>query len=161
VLRWQLVPDGQPHQYILQRSNDGVNFTDITKIDAGAGGNSFTDKAYSNGANYYRIMQTNTNAATQQLCRIIEVSGRRNQSLVSLLGNPVGNNLLLSISSLLNQQLSIEIVGADGRRAGNWLQNVPKGNSVLKLPVNKLMPGIYLLKVVGQDMQMVMRFVKE
>jgi hypothetical protein len=161
VLRWLLVPDGQQYQYILQRSNDGVNFTDITKIDAGAGGNSFTDKTYSNGANYYRIIQVAANAAAQQLCRIIEVTGKRNQSVVNLVGNPVGNNLLLSISSLLNQQLSIEIIGVDGRKAGNWIQNVPKGNSSLKLPVDKLSPGIYLIKVVGQDVQSVIRFIKE
>jgi hypothetical protein len=160
VLRWQLVPDGQQHQYFLQHSNDGINFTNINKIEAGQSINSFTDKAYSNGANYYRIIQVTANAPAQQLCRIIEVTGRRNQTAVNLLGNPIGNNLLLSISSLMNQQLTVEIIGADGSRAGNWIQIVPRGNSSFKLPINKLTPGIYLLKVVGQDMQTVIRFIK-
>ncbi len=161
VLRWQLVPDGQQHQYFLQRSSDGVNFTNISKIEAGQGSYSFTDKAYTNGANYYRIMQTTTNNAAQQLCRVIEVAGRRNQSVVNLMGNPAGNHLLLSISSLSNQQVYFEIIGADGRKAGNWMYNVPKGNSSLKLPVSKLLPGIYLLKITGHDVQTVVRFVKE
>jgi hypothetical protein len=159
VLRFQLMPDGQPHQYFLQRSSDGIRFNNIGKIEPGS--NSFTDKAYSNGANYYRIMQTTANAAEQQLCRIIEVTGRRNLSMVNLLGNPVGNELLLSISSLLNQQMYFEIVGADGRKTSTWMQNVPMGNTTLKLPVGNLSPGIYLLKVVGQDVQFVTRFVKE
>jgi hypothetical protein len=160
VLRWQLVPDGQQHQYFLQRSSDGVNFINISRIETGSGSYSFIDKAYSNGANYYRIMQTTANAPAQQLCRIIEVAGKRNQSIVNLLGNPVGNSLQLSISSLFNQQVSFEIIGADGRRAGNWVQTVPNGTNTITLPVNKLAPGIYLLKVVGQDVQSVSRFMK-
>jgi hypothetical protein len=159
VLRWQLVPDGQQHQYFLQRSSDGVHFTDISKMESSSDG--FTDKTYNNGTNYYRIMQTNTANATVQLCRVIQVAASRSQSVVNLLGNPVGNNLMLNVNSLMNQQLAIEIVGADGRRADNWLQNVPNGNSNLKLPVSKLTPGIYLLKITGQDIQTVIRFVKE
>jgi hypothetical protein len=159
VLRWQLLPDGQPHQYFLQRSIDGILFTNISKIEPGS--YSFTDRTFSNGANFYRIMQTMPNAAAQQLCRIVEVTGKRSQSVVNLLGNPVGNHLLLSISSLLNQQMYVEVVGADGRKAGSWMQNAPMGNTTLKLPVSKLSPGIYLLKVTGQDVQFVTRFVKE
>jgi hypothetical protein len=158
VLSWQLIPGGQPQQYFLQRSSDGIHFIDISKIEAGS--SSFTDKTYSNGANYYRIVQTIANTATQQLCRIIAIAGKRNQSMVYLLGNPVADKLQLSISSLLNQQIHFETVGADGRRAGNWTQHVPIGNSSLQLPVSKLTPGIYLLKVTGQDVQTVIRFVK-
>ncbi len=162
VTEWSTATELKNDYFILQRSKDGINFDDLSKINGAGNSNSAINYSSSDehplgGTSYYRLKSVATDGA-------ISFSALRSVRFTEfpigkLFPNPASGfiNLPLQQSnlSLSEENSEIEIV--------NYL-----GQTILKtfyspiLDVSKLEPGYYYLKLSLQNTQSYnYKFVKE
>ncbi len=149
VTKWVTSLEIDNDYFTLERSEDGVNFTEVTRVD-GAGDHtgileySYTDTKPVSGTSYYRLKQTDFDGAFTY-SNIVSVMMDATTSF-TIYPNPTSNQLNVSVTAGNETQLFITDMG--GREV---YRNIIGGsNQQLSLNLKDYMPaGIYLVNVVG------------
>lgn len=152
---WQTGNESNLKQYVLERSNDGLTFFPVFKLDAGnrpVNNYNWMDHDLLTGQNFYRLRSTATDG-TISWSNIISARGITEKISVSVYPNPVVDNIIHL--HFLNEAAGIYSVGLlnlDGQvvfyrkimhYAGNLLETLSVGNNLIK--------GVYLLQVTAPD----------
>lgn len=117
ILNWSTATELNADFYTIERSNDAINFTDLTTVKAAI--NSNTRKDYStidskplSGTAYYRLKLTNTDASTETF-NIVSVSFDDTRPTVfSLYPNPNKGEFMLDFSGIENNH-EVQIIISD------------------------------------------------
>lgn len=151
-LNWQTTTEINNKGFTIQRSSDGAqDFTNIgyqESLSAGYGNSSsilsygFTDNSPNNGANYYRLLQTDLNG-NSSYSNIVEVNTTGNTTLqiypnpahgtINLNGLPIGAN--------------VAIYNANGQLVKCFVAI----SASQQVDISGLSSGVYFVKILGSN----------
>ncbi|MES2849726.1 MAG: hypothetical protein V4685_11770 [Bacteroidota bacterium] len=145
--------------FVIERSDDGINFKAIGNINATAVRCqlpfNFSDNDPAAGKNYYRL-------------KITDADGKSFYSKVLVVGNnkagieitAVANNTVY-LSSNKQQTVIMKVITADGREVLNQKQTIGTGNNNINLLMKNAAKGIYSLIIcTEQGEPITKRFIK-
>lgn len=149
-LDWSVASEEQVKDYEVQRSEDGLGFVTIgsQKAKGGSGVIAYrhTDATAVAPAYWYRIRLNELNEGVLYSPVIRLTTGREND--IRLLSNPVGDNIVLEMTTLQNGAAEILISDISGRKISKQSASVKSGTQLLTLPAPVMAAGqVYLLQV--------------
>ena len=161
-IRWSTASESNNKEFIISRSADGKNFTEIGEV-AGAG-NSTTQKDYVyydenplNGINFYRLEQMDYDGHKTDLgIRTVNFASVVN-NFIKVYPNPVKNFVRIEFATNTYQQL--ELTDENGK----VFQQIPLNtlDSEKKMDMSNLPSGVYFIKLTGNDKVESKKVVKE
>jgi hypothetical protein len=142
-LHWSTATEQNTFDFLVQRSGDGANWTDLTRIPAAGNSNSlreysYLDAAPLNGKNFYRLRQTDIDGKSSYSRIIVVTSANRSRSF-SLQSNFITNGRLQLTAA---ETVTLHLYSMDGKLI--WTRTVDSGQQ--DIPLNVRTTGIYLLK---------------
>jgi hypothetical protein len=145
-IKWSSTQETGPVKYIIQRSNNGRDFTDIATINGlqyALNKYAYTDLAIGNGTNYYRVKVVELSGNTFYS----EVAAIKNEEKFgfSVFPNPATRDFNVSLAPQYLPAV-LELYNAQGMR-------VITNKTILQTTTmsNYLSKGIYTLKVTGNN----------
>lgn len=158
VLQWTTIQEINNKQFNVQRSNNGVNFSNIAIQPAYANNdNSNAIRNYSTidekpiqGTNYYRLEQVDKDGKTSY-SSIISIKNMSNTwATLNIYPNPVRDNLHLNILSNINTVISIKVIDVFGKQLLQLSNNVKTADNIVNIPVNNLAAGVYYIQLLNE-----------
>ncbi|MCZ2225033.1 MAG: T9SS type A sorting domain-containing protein [Chitinophagales bacterium] len=158
ILKWTTVQEINNKQFNVQRSNNGVNFSNIAIQPAYANNdNSNAIRNYSTidekpiqGTNYYRLEQVDKDGKTSY-SSIISIKNMSNTwATLNIYPNPVRDNLHLNILSNINTVISIKVIDVFGKQLLQLSNNVKTADNIVNIPVNNLAAGVYYIQLLNE-----------
>jgi Secretion system C-terminal sorting domain len=154
-LNWKTASEVNVNYFMVERSFDGINFSDAGMVFAA--GNSTTDNSYAlsdNVANvtspvvYYRLRSVDNDSKSQlSETRIIRISKTELTSItITTYPNPVASDLRITIpANWQNRKVMYEVVNLNGQVA----KKIQTANSsqTENVNVSSLSPGMYVVRV--------------
>ena len=141
---WRTATEVNTGNFNIQHSNNGEKFTDIGTVKAiGIGGNSyeFTDKAPTNGINYYRLQNLDKDGSSSY-SKVVSVTFGDKQSF-SIIPNPAKDFATISFSKAVDKAI-IAVYDITGKTV---ITQSVSGINAYKLNTQTLTNGVYVIKV--------------
>ncbi len=115
LLSWNTDPGGDIDSMTLERSTDGVNFTDITTVDeVNWQQGEYADKRPVPGDNFYRLAVHNINGSVQY-SSVVTLT-REDAFIVTVYPNPAGQKLNVEILNNKPGKYSIVMYNSNGQQ---------------------------------------------
>lgn len=152
LLTWVGTGDASVQQYIVERSAvSGGDFVALGPVDvvAGGGGYLFRDVSPVAGTNFYRlhIVRSGGNASYSN---VVALSSGGSALVVSVFPNPVTTELNVSIAGAQSGRYRLALYTSTGQCVYSGEQTLQTGSVVIRRTTN-MVPGIYMLRVDGQE----------
>lgn len=145
LLQWQVSHQTNTKAFLIEKSEDGINYKKLAGIPAG--GNvantityTYSDLLPSIGTYYYKLKQIDNDGTTVQLCSIIKL---QNSSLVKpfmVYPNAANNYIIIKANNLLSNA-TLTIVSASGKQV--YQQKII--NTEQTINVRHLVNGSYFI----------------
>ena len=149
AVKWSMMNEGNMKEYILERSNDMLNYVPITHFIAKNSGDmySYLDVVPFEGMNYYRVKGITKNGEFRYSNVVSE--SWTGKGGVNLYPNPADAGVYVAFSKLFEerQQVKIRIVsimGASMYENDYYLEGLQK---TLYVPTDKLSNGLYVIEL--------------
>lgn len=143
-LHWNVINELNLAGYEVQRSNDGTVFTSIASIRAtGSASYTYSDITLNSGdLVYYRLKKIDKNnvGSYSEVVKIMLPVNRH----ISVYPNPAKDYINVLLNRFPSTLLSVSITDATGRLIYNT--NYFNSNNEIRIPVNYLVNGNYILK---------------
>jgi rhamnogalacturonan endolyase len=153
LLQWTTATEINGKHFIVQRSADGSNFTDIATVAANGNTSTaqqytFTDNAALQGKNYYRLKLIATDAVTTfsniQLVNFVQ-DGLAAKIITP---NPFTKNITLQVSAIRQEKLTITLYNMAGKALASKATNMAVGSQYITLSdLSALANGSYVLEI--------------
>lgn len=169
VLNWQTEYEINSSHYIVQRSTDGVDFTSIGTVQAKGNTTLKSDYQYidntagslsANKTIFYRLQQVDKDSRSQH-SSIIPVKFESTDKLITILQNPVANELRLQLVLKQTEQLRLDITDATGKTVTSKQVTLQQGQTFTTLPVNQLSSGAYYITITAGQQKQTLSFIKQ
>ncbi len=143
LLQWQNLKDMSGNKFVVERSLNGTNYqaigTVVLKDKAAA--NTFVDASPATGNNYYRLVQTASDgSAVYSAVRSLNFAG------IHVSPNPAKDVVNVTVSDN-NKLLKVVLLTAAGKEIATYNMN----SATLKLNLPHVAPGMYLVKITGDN----------
>ncbi|MDQ3111232.1 MAG: hypothetical protein M3R17_15190 [Bacteroidota bacterium] len=154
-LQWTTASENQNDYFSLERSTDGVTFTELGRID-GAGNStqllnySFNDMNPAEGINYYRLKQTDFNGDFTYSAVIDLNFHRGNMSVNNIRPNPTNGEVNFDFASPEETEIHFIITDVTGRIVADERRKVKPGVTSVGTLIAGEAAGIYSLKVIEE-----------
>ncbi len=155
-LEWSVASEKNNSGFAVERSIDGLTFTEIGFIKGNGNHNVVTSYGYSDEGImnqtkvvYYRIKQIDFNGKTSY-SKTIRINDELNSLLAvsSLYPNPMSDVLSIELSQANNDELAIELYDMTGKLVAFENINRLNGNNVVSTNAFKDVPaGLYVIQV--------------
>jgi hypothetical protein len=163
-LNWQTAAELNSDHFVVERSEDGVNFSPLATIKAAGKSNSalsysYTDKsAYSAGTYYYRIVEYDIDGA-HSITPARSVSIASND--ISIKPNPSNGNFTVSARTGVGSRVSITIVNPLGQTV--YQSSSTSGSEVFEkgIDISSLPAGIYIFEMLSENNKWISKISKE
>ena len=166
---WETASETNNEYFIVERSNDGIEYHKIGQIDGFGHGTSTTQLSYSlldqescKGIIYYRLRQVDIDGKFSY-SEPVAVNCKDELSELTLHPNPAHSTITLSFSENNNGVVYVKFIDFTGRVVLVHESNVKKGNNQISIDVEKLINGVYgvvLESKSDEDRLMQTRFIK-
>ncbi|MEO6671661.1 MAG: ice-binding family protein [Ferruginibacter sp.] len=148
LLKWSTSNEINNDHFDIQRSSDGINFTDIGSVPAATNSGtvrnySYTDSKANAGYNYYRIRQVDRDGHAKYSV-IVQVTVNRDQW--SVFPNPATTRITVRFPEELNNAV-FTLIDNTGKKVYSQSRTIVNAGELIDLPLNNLTRGIYLLKI--------------
>ena len=151
LLQWETLVENNSQFFVIERSRDGVSFTEIGKINA-AGQSSiakeynYTDTNPFAGINYYRLRVVDIDGHTDY-SYIISIKDGNQQTLLNVWPNPAGSSDIakLQITGNVTGKIVVRITDQSGRLLRVQTGGAANGLFQADIPVRNLHPGVYFI----------------
>jgi hypothetical protein len=166
-LSWTTSKENQPLEFSIEKSADGVSFSEISKV-TGYNNNSdelnnyvFTDPTPLTVKTWYRLAML-TNGRISKYSRTIQLGTIQQEFAINNLVNPFNNDLQFELSLSENSKIDISLFDMYGKVIKSTTKFVYQGNTSLGLDnLDALAPGIYILRVTNKEKILTRRVVKK
>jgi hypothetical protein len=157
-LKWTTVDEVNTDKFIVQRSIDGINYTDIATKAATGQGRTSTDYVLSD--NILSLMQSNL---IYYRIKALDIDGKFTYSNVApvklnknggiqIWPNPFVNDIRISYTAAANTSLDVRIIDNAGRIVSQNKYSVSRGLNQLSVSgVETLSPGVYIIKITDRN----------
>jgi len=142
---WHTSTELNTSHFIIQRSTDGISFSDIGTVKAigsGANGYEFTDHNPANGINYYRLQSVDKDGASTY-SKVVSVNFGDKQSF-SIIPNPAKDFATISFSKKVVDKATIVVYDITGKAV---ITQSLSGTNSYKLNTQTLTNGVYVIRV--------------
>jgi hypothetical protein len=157
VLNWKTALEQNSKNFIVQASNDGIAWQNITTILAST--NSTTEKQYNytiqnNTHKLFRLVLVDRDdkftysAIVQKPCTAIE------NDFASIYPNPVQDKFIASFTASLSSSLQIKIIDEKGAIVKMQNTTVQKGSNVLPVNIGYLPKANYIIQLIWNSGQL-------
>ena len=148
-LQWKTAQEINAERFSVQRSADGINWTEIGTVAAAGQSNQqrtyvFADKTAS-ASNLYRIVEYDFNG--QQTISSIVRSNCSVRTELRLYPNPSAGNSTLSINLDRSSDVTIQVVDSKGAVMQQKQVLLPPGNSTIPLDMSNYPGGVYSINL--------------
>lgn len=149
-LSWETHSEQNNKGFIVQRSQDGINWSQIGYVKGNNISNaihsySFADPQPVNGINYYRLLQEDNNGAKTPT-EVKSVSfATVSEDEISFYPNPVSETLFVKIGEIKNQGSSLSLINTNGNVVRTLPLTKENSNSTVNIGVQDLQNGVYIL----------------
>ena len=160
-LNWTTLNEKNNDYFILEHSEDGLNFSTVVQVPAI--GNSdlptyyqTTDPSPFAGQTFYRVTQVDIDGMESQT-EIITVATERLEAVFSSYPNPSSSERWLSFREMPETTTQIEVYNLEG--ALKWSKQVatPPGEVKTEISMDNLTAGLYIIKVSSGSFQAIER----
>lgn len=162
-LNLEAVTDAQHDHFEIEKSTDAnSNFSFMAKVATVQAFPAF-DYTPTPGNNYYRVKQVDKDG-TVNYSKTIKIFYSRGKLNTSLFPNPVSDNLTVQITDLPEKDEYIfSITDVVGRGVTQITKQVNVGTNYVKLNLEKLPAGLYMLKIINSknEVMNIDKFIKK
>lgn len=158
VLSFTTATERNNDLFVIERSINGIDFEEIGSVD-GHGNSStvnhyqFIDKNPLVGVNYYRLKQVDFDGQFEYSPIRKAVFGQINEIYIS--PSPVTSEIKIQLVKAFTQDAAFDIIAIDGRIAISGI--VPAETTEFKINGAELLNGIYLLRILSDDNQNIVK----
>ena len=152
-LEWITESETNNDHFTIERSSDGMNYTEIGKVN-GAGNSTsilnyvFTDESPLDGDNYYRLRQTDYDGEVDYVKNVVYINHENDIIEYLMYPNPATDEITFSTNSSKDELVSVMITDISGREVVKT--NLLISNSIKKtIGISELSDGVYY--VIIQD----------
>jgi hypothetical protein len=170
-LSWVTSSEQNNRGFEVERSIDGQNFAAISFVPSqalnGSVGNitySYVDVNPVGTVHYYRLRQVdNNNQSKYSVVLKIANSIGKGITLQNVIPNPALNNLTANIATSIKGNAALQIIDFMGRVQIKKQVMLQQGTNIIPVDVSTLKTGLYVLKVVSDDVSesATIKFVKQ
>lgn len=153
LLEWQTSFEQNNSHFLVERSADGVHFNEQGSVPGNnlPNGSSynFIDKNPIEGNNYYRLCQVNFGGIKKCFEIILVKADKSIKSHISLYPNPASHFIWFELSVPQTGTFNLQILQADGKIIRQ--ESIQKNTDVFlkQIPIEKLLNGLFVIKVSG------------
>lgn len=145
----------------LERSQNGAEFSPLVDLVAASSG-SWMDPSPIQGHSYYRLKWTEqAGIVTYSEVQSIWLNQSVLISSLRLFPNPAKDKLVIHFRSKMRQEVSLQLLSADGKIAMSHALNVDKGKVSIPLDIKELSSGIFHLQLKSSGDFLAQTFVKQ
>jgi hypothetical protein len=149
-LNWETALEENIKEFIIERSSDAVNFTEIgralpynqpAKYD-------FSDVTFkSNIINYYKITAIESSGSRKSTFTLPIGSNYDNVNVSEIYPNPIKDNFTLAFTAKINSEMDIKISDMFGRTIKTSHQSLTTGDTQILINCPELRSGVYIVEV--------------
>jgi hypothetical protein len=160
LLQWATATELNNSYFAVERSRDGINFSEIGSVNGAGTTNirhdyNFTDRQPLTGVNYYRLRQVDTDG-TYSYSNIVSLSFDGDFGVL-LYPNPVSNQLHLDLYSQSETDCIISVLDITGRTVVSRQSTLNATYQQEFINTTDWLPGNYIVKVVAGDKSTVIK----
>lgn len=149
-VRWAVNNESQTKEYIVERSNDGNNFSEVDRVPStGAGWYQFPDIAgNTDTVLYYRIEKiVMTGSSEYSRLAVVDVGAPVTEDL-TVMPNPVNNTATVKFSSFSRSRVTMRLIGINGMVVWQKQLTASQGYNTFNLDNIATVPnGMYILQL--------------
>ena len=156
-LNWSTATEQNSAYYLVERSENGINFSQILDKVAAAGNSNtgrnyaITDTKPENSWNYYRIKQVDVDGKyTYSNIAAINFEKKGSSNLV-LYPNPAKDQINIEFETARSGKVSLEIVDSKGAIVISQSIQSVTGKNLQRIPVSTLSTGVYILRTIDAE----------
>lgn len=165
-LQWVTTKENQPVYFNVEKSTDGIAFTNIATI-SGHGNNrenniyNFTDPAFITDKAWYRIALYN-DQGNVKYSRTILLNGQSSGFSLNNVINPFSNKLDFEVTVTQNSKVDVLLTNLVGKQVRKESFMAYEGVNGLTIPATEnLSPGFYILQVKNMSSVITRKVVKK
>ncbi|MDX5394976.1 MAG: T9SS type A sorting domain-containing protein, partial [Hymenobacteraceae bacterium] len=152
-LNWSTASEINNKHFVVERSQNGKEFVAVGTVKGNGTTNqahvySFTDQEPLKGQSYYRLKQVDTDDKFEY-SRVAAVKFMSEYSSLQVYPNPAKQEVNLSFEAKENQFVQLQVLNMQGQQVLQLPFEATAGANELKLQLEKLTPGMYLINVTG------------
>ncbi len=160
-ITWKTAAELNFSHYVLESSEDGINFKIVDTIVSLGNSNeincySYQDKKYYSPTTYYRLKSVDIDGSFNH-SKIITVKRDENSTGVVVYPNPSNGIYQIDFRNGSNNYIQIEVLDMQGNLIEKQ-KHTNKNNANIDL--SKYANGVYILKVISNNKQEIVRLVK-
>ncbi|MFZ4057669.1 MAG: PKD domain-containing protein [Ferruginibacter sp.] len=169
LLNWKVNCTQSPSAtLVLERSNDGRNFTAIQTLNVDAPRClqpfNYTDAQPLSGMNYYRLKMTDASGNSSYSIVVTLLNRQNGWEILNIIPNPVTKSgaAILNITSAVQTPVEFVVSDAAGKRLLVFDRTLIAGANQVALDLGQLAPGVYQITGYGQNkITKTVRFVRQ
>jgi hypothetical protein len=158
VVEWVTASEHNSLNFTVQRSEEGVLWSDVQTI--GASGNSSSTIHYTIedrntvvSLTYYRLIQTDQDGMQKIYGPILTNCGSENMPFITFPNPSTGDFTLLFGSEKISGDALMKVADATGKIVRSIQFNIEHGAQSIFVPSLELTPGIYHIQLIGDQFQ--------
>jgi endoglucanase len=162
LIRWSVEVYDRPGFFAIEASNDGVNWSERTKLKANTNQNRYqTSINLLKKQAYYRVVYFNEDGS-KEYSPIITSACVENQSF-AIYPNPTqGDDIVLSLNSNQNQDAKVKISNSNGQIVLQADKNIFEGENKIDISLSGFSAGIYYVQMTTEfGNQITMKLIKQ
>ncbi|MEO9021981.1 MAG: T9SS type A sorting domain-containing protein [Ginsengibacter sp.] len=149
VLKWTVANDGDVKEYVIEKSVDGVSFSDagiVLQGESNGDNYTFTDPANNSSINYYRLKIVSGNNSPAGYSKTILLYNRSSSAFKISTINPFHDDLKVEVFLPAQGKVDLNLYDMYGKSLSKKVVQLSKGNSqTIMDDVAKLPAGMYIL----------------
>ena len=163
---WAVQNEVNVDYYEVEKSNDGIQFikvaVELSTNNTGSKNYTWFDANPVNGINHYRIKSMDK-SGKQSYSQVVKVSIGKAPTSINVYPNPVqGNSINLQLNNLPRGNYTIVLTNNIGQQLFRKPINHNGGSAIQAIELNnKLSIGTYQLEIVGDEMKLQLRLIKQ
>jgi Secretion system C-terminal sorting domain len=161
-LAWSTASEKENDFFAVERSNDGVNFTTVGTVKGHGTSNemnsyTFTDATATGSVVYYRL-KDNDFSGQSNTSKVISVNlGKGSKLEIGVIATDLG---LVTFNAMEAGDATLNVVNLSGQVVAQAQTVATEGNNAVKMNLNELANGIYILQVLTANSTVTKKFAK-
>lgn len=157
TLTWQTASEHHSAYFILERSEDGKEWEEITEMDAAGNSNTTINYQYEDldsyrFVGYYRLTQVDIDGK-QKVYDPIYTNCTKKVNEVEIYPNPAQGEFVISLSTLAAEKITFEFVNANGMLVLSKMYDASNGMNQFSFNTQEFKSGMYYVRVLTSDSQ--------
>lgn len=159
-LIWKTASEENNHYFTIERSRDGVHFSEFLRVESAGNSNSIQtytcqDNDPYSGVSYYRLKQTDFNGHSELSKSIVIVYNKDRNAAVFVYPNPSSGFINVELDSKETGTILIKSI------SGETIESIELSNSEFTIDISAYPTGIYFLVIETANRSEVIKIMKQ